>query len=366
MNNATIILRWLALAILFASAAVTYLLMNNMEQFYVVDQQVLEDPDFIEIHKYWKQKRKNSPVVSYEGDVLHIAHDQRTSNQVSQVVSVQAPGYVRLSVDLGGIGIIAEDIYSAGGVATVVFYNIDGLRLGHSNVAMLKRGTPLRPYSKIVFLDKHVAKVGVAFRLLRSEGRLTARNPELSVMGELPAFKRVNNALVVYWTVVGAVLFFWGFKSLSTKLLWWLGGISILAIVGILMPGGFVTSVNIWLFSLLPEGGAVGLQNMMAFFFGTGATAGPFASLSKLAHFLVFMLIGVLIGQAFRQIGLFYGFALITVFALVTESLQTLVYGRSTSLRDVYIDISGGLFGLVVGVGCVLLLEKIRFAAEPV
>ena len=162
------------------------------------------------------------------------------------------------------------------------------------------------------------------------------------------------------------MLLWWFVKSLSVLTWVWIGGASLVLVIGVLLPGGIITTANNTFFALLPESMADGLLNILGFLFGSIETAAPSGSLSKLAHFLVFMLIGVIIGQAFRRIGLFYGFALIAVFAVVTESLQTLVYGRSTSLRDVYVDISGGLFGLVVGVGCVLLLEKIRSAAEPV
>ena len=197
MNNATIILRWLALAILFASAAVTYLLMNNMEQFYVVDQQVLEDTDFIETHKYWKQKRKNSPVISYAGDVLQIAHDQQTSNEVQQHLKLNTPVFVRLSVEAKTKDIFAENKYWAGGTAAVVSYTAEGARLRHTNVFTLKNDTSFRSYSKIVYLEKDVEVVAVAIRLLRSQGVLSVRNPELSVMAELPKYSAVRQAIVL-------------------------------------------------------------------------------------------------------------------------------------------------------------------------
>ena len=353
-------MRWVTLGFLLTSAALTYHLMNKLDRFYVVDQQTLADSNFIEPGKYWKNKNGASRAISFSLDSLSIENSRSDSNEVSQRVRVSAPVFVQLSVEASATGLSNENKYWAGGSAAVVSYATDGARLRHTNVLNLKTASAFRKYSKIILIKKDVATISVALRLLRSKGKVTYRNPELSILAEIKSFKIVKNLLVVHWCLVALVLAIWACKSLSFKTLSLIGGLSVVAIIGVLLPGGLVTAFNKWFMQYLPGSSADSIQSLILFFYGNVEAVTPTASISKFAHFLVFMLIGVLIGQAFRRVGLYFGVALIAVFAVVTESLQTLVFGRSTSVQDVYIDLSGALVGLIAGVGCILLLEKLR------
>ena len=71
-------------------------------------------------------------------------------------------------------------------------------------------------------------------------------------------------------------------------------------------------------------------------------------------------------GRGFRNHGVVYGIAMVVVFAVVTEALQTLVFGRSASLRDVYIDSIGGVLGLLSVITYVVMTEKLREYGEPI
>ena len=131
------------------------------------------------------------------------------------------------------------------------------------------------------------------------------------------------------------------------------------------MPGGIITEFNRSFFSALPNGIVVAFQQLLNFFFSSVDPEPPSASLSNFAHFLVFFLVGVLAGCGFRKFGAVYGIALVVVFAVVTEALQTLVFGRSASLHDVYLDSIGGILGLLSVITIILLAEKYRNYVEP-
>ena len=62
-----------------------------------------------------------------------------------------------------------------------------------------------------------------------------------------------------------------------------------------------------------------------------------------------------------RKYGIYFALAAIAVLALATEALQTMVYGRTTSVGDLVVDTAGGLTGLLVGV---LIAELIRLMSR--
>lgn len=362
-KSAVVILRWLVLLGLLISAAITYGVMTSLEQFYVVDQQVIVDPAFHEPDRYWKQK--NNSVVSYTGATVNIDNSDISSDVISQKIKIEGPLFVRFSVEAGGEGIEPGAKHWSGGAASVVFFGKNGARLGQNTVVKLKNTSPIQSYSKVFYLNKKVASVVVNVRFLNAKGRFSVRSPELSILAELPKYKNVKMFLFVFWSLVALCLTIWFLRVLPIKTFVWICVWSVLVILGVLIPGGIISGLNTEIFDVLPRGIAASVQTLSTFFFGSFDSNSPSAGISKIGHFLVFLLIGILVGKSFRTIGIAYGIALMTVFAIVTESLQTLVFGRSTSLRDVYIDLSGGLLGITVGIGYIVVMERLRQHAQP-
>ena len=359
--------RWAVLFFLLASAVFTYLLMANVEQFYVVNQQALEDPNFIHADHYWKHSPKDASLVSYSGDGISIENSRLTSNKVVQQLDVSSPLFLRLSVDLEGKKIVTDKKKPfAGASAGVVFYGKDGVRLRDNTVVDIKKSMPKRTYSEIFYADKTVDSVRVALRLTGAEGVLTARNPELSVLAEFPIFKTMRTLLAAFWCFVGIWLIYLAVKNLPLNSLVMAGGLSVVIVVGVLMPGETIATFNESIFSVLPSGIAVAVEQLPNVFFGSVDTKAPWSGLSKIAHLLVFFFVGVMAGRGFRNYGVAYGIALVVVFAVVTEALQTLVFGRSASLRDVYIDSIGGMVGLLSVITYVLMTEKLGEYVEPI
>ena len=277
---------------------------------------------------------------------------------------MNSPLFLKLSVDAGARDIVTDNRDFGGGVVSVLLHRKDGGRSVRHGV-VIKKSMPIRAYSDIIYVDQSVASVEVALRFLRAEGVFTVRNPELSVMAEFPNYKTTRKVLVAFWCLLGVWLIYWAVINLPlNSSLVVAGGLSIVVLVGVLMPGGMITAFNNSLFSVLPTGIAVAVEQLLAFFFGTTEAKAPSVSLSKFAHFLVFFFVGVLAGRGFRKFGVVYGIALVVVFAVVTEALQTLVFGRSTSLRDVYIDSIGGILGLLSVISIILICEKLAFGKK--
>lgn len=355
--------KWGLLSGLLITTLITLYLLSELDRFYVVDQQVLLDPQFLQEGLHWHQK--NSSLISYEGLTVHIDNSEEVSDEIKQQLSVDSPVYVRFSLEAGGTEIEPSDKYWAGGSATVFLYRNDGTVIRHNKILTLKQSSPMQQYSGVFFLDKSVASVSVALRLLRAKGRFSVRNPELAILAEFPSYKKTRIALMSYWWGVGLALLFFLFRFLSVKRFLLSFGLVTIAIIGVLVPGKLISDLNNRIFDLLPPIAANGIEKLQFVVVSVHESSNPSASISKFGHILVFTSIGMFIGQMFRKLGVAYGVLLIATFAGITETLQLFVPGRSTSLRDVYIDFCGGVIGLLIGVGCVLLVERLSGQARP-
>ena len=92
----TITVRWLFLLWLLISAAVTYFSMSNLEHFVVVDHQILNDPNFREADRYWKQKKKST--ISYSGSSINIDNTVVSSEVIAQHINISAVSYTHLTL----------------------------------------------------------------------------------------------------------------------------------------------------------------------------------------------------------------------------------------------------------------------------
>lgn len=84
----------------------------------------------------------------------------------------------------------------------------------------------------------------------------------------------------------------------------------------------------------------------------------------KLAHFFFFMLLGVLVsGTFYKGKWKVIPIVLLTVLlcACADETLQLFSRGRSSELRDVWIDFSGALIGAAVSLP---IFSKLKFTIE--
>lgn len=81
----------------------------------------------------------------------------------------------------------------------------------------------------------------------------------------------------------------------------------------------------------------------------------------KTAHFFIFMLLGLLMMSLVKSMKIgsltaaFIAFGICIGFALLDETHQFFIEGRSAEMRDVWIDSAGAL----VGIGLFLMMERI-------
>lgn len=84
----------------------------------------------------------------------------------------------------------------------------------------------------------------------------------------------------------------------------------------------------------------------------------------KLAHLFGFMLLGVLVSGAFctdKKVLIPQALLCLLLCACADETLQLFSLGRSSELRDVWIDFSGATIGTLVSS---LILPKLKFTIE--
>jgi VanZ family protein len=328
-----------------------------------VNQQTLKDTTFHQPGRYWKQK--NNSVISFSGAIVHIDNAEISNESLRQKINLQGPAFLRFSVEAGGDEITRGDKSWAGGSAVIILRSKEGRNLGQHSVVALKQASQMRQYSKTFYVNSEVDSLVASLRLLDARGRFSARNPELSILAEMPKYKAAKLIFIFYWVSVAALLTVCLVRILPLKVFVWTSSLLSLVVFSVIVPGELISEFNSGIFAILPDRLASAVSAMSSFFFGVFDPAAPSAGISKIGHFAIFFLIGVLTGKAFRSIGVAFGIGMVVVLAVVTEALQTLVYDRSTSLRDVYIDISGGLSGLMIGVLCMVLLEKYARRQRP-
>ncbi len=84
----------------------------------------------------------------------------------------------------------------------------------------------------------------------------------------------------------------------------------------------------------------------------------------KLAHFFFFMILGLLVGGTFykgKKVLIPIVLLCVLLCACADETLQLFSDGRSSELRDVWIDFSGATVGAVLSM---LILPKLKFTIE--
>jgi hypothetical protein len=178
-------------------------------------------------------------------------------------------------------------------------------------------------------------------------------NLQVSQLQELPLFKKIKYALMALWTLVFALFVWIAFRVLALPQTILLGGVLVVGLVGVMLPDGLMTSVNSIVSNLLPTNLIAKAGNALAGLFGYG-TLGSSGEIGKMGHFAVFLVLGAIAGFNFRKIGVVFGVGAIAAFASLTEALQLLVVGRTTSINDFLIDVTGGVIGMCIGIGLYL------------
>ena len=80
----------------------------------------------------------------------------------------------------------------------------------------------------------------------------------------------------------------------------------------------------------------------------------------KLAHFTDYLILGILLGNCFINYhkNMYYSIIVFMIYAISDEVHQIFVPGRSFQVRDIIIDILGGLIGLIIINKCKQRFDK--------
>ena len=340
-------MKWAVLILLGMLSLLTGLLLTQVDQFYVEKEQLLQDPVFLT--NGWTEEGSNAAIFTAGAVTIENSH-AGVSHTVYQTVPIESAGYYQWSYQAATEDVSRGDKHWHRANVTAIHRDHSGRKLTHQAITQLEGTTAMRPYSTIVYFDDDVKSVDMSFRLLHSSGKFTVKEPVISRMETFQLYKLVTYGLSAAWVLVLLVLMVLAVRNLSVALLVPLTVLICVTLVGVLMPEDLINKVSGSLTVLIPDG----LRDMSRAFFarlygvsdlGSGAT-----EVSKLGHIVVFFLIGALVGVFYRRIGLVYGVAAIIVFAFLTESLQLLVYGRSSSWVDASIDAVAAMAGLIPGI----------------
>lgn len=346
------------LTVLFFTLSTQFLLIY-VDRFYVQNRQILEDSQFLLGQLHWKEH--GSGTTSYKGDQITITNSKETSHGIFQNVVVNTPTYLKLTFEAASTDLdYSREEYWIGANGSIMSRDSTEKVTKVNYVAIIKQASTKKSYSHIGYFEDGIASVDVSFRLAGSIGSFHIKNPVLSVLDESPHYRILKYLITGFWIFAGAGLLIAAFRLVPIRQLALAVLLLAVSLFGTLIPEGLIITANQKLALMIPKNILSDLQNTLGHAFGLKSLTTSSAGVSKLGHFLVFMLIGFLTGWNYRKIGVIFGIACISVFALLTEVLQMLVNGRSTSLNDFYIDVSGGFLGLIIGIICLLAYEYMR------
>jgi hypothetical protein len=348
----TTVVKWMVLAAVVLLQLLTIVLLTNTERFYVEKQQLLNDPEFVQGGTFWKEN--GNGFIQHNGSAVSVVSDTKTSHAIYQTIPIEEPGHFTVSFEsaISNVATVAEGY--GGAELVVVYRNKLGSTNGHGKRLFLASGSrPMSPYSHTLHLGREIGSVDISARLKNASGKFTVMNLQVSQLQELPLFKKIKYALMALWTLVFALFVWIAFRVLALPQTILLGGVLVVGLVGVMLPDGLMTSVNSIVSNLLPTNLIAKAGNALAGLFGYG-TLGSSGEIGKMGHFAVFLVLGAIAGFNFRKIGVVFGVGAIAAFASLTEALQLLVVGRTTSINDFLIDVTGGVIGMCIGIGLYL------------
>ena len=353
-------LKWVLLLIVLLLSALTYLAMRHVDRFGIETEQLLEDPGFLEGDSHWNIE--GSSDTSYTDKQLKITNNPGASNSVFQNVVVDTPAFYRFSYDAGVNEVVptSPEEWALASIA-VIYRDEGGERTSSKMITMLSGTEPSTAYTEDLLLTESIASIDFAVRLYRAGGEFFVSNPIMSRLEELALYKGVRIAIVVAWLLLTAVIVFFSLRVLKIWHLLILAACGGAALVGTMMPEALMTVVSQKVAGLMPESFLSGLRTVLGRIYTDNNFAHAGTEVSKLGHFVVFAFFGLFAGLLWRKYGIYFALAAIAVLALATEALQTMVYGRTTSVGDLVVDTAGGLTGLLVGV---LIAELIRLMSR--
>lgn len=320
----------------------------------IIDGNLLQNSTFQNNFLGW-QLQKSDAVSAREG-ILTLSHPlKNSSGSVSATQTLTAPSGQRLlflSCEARTANVIPGT--KRWETARVVLVPLSPEGKARHDVphmlASLHGTTPWTKFERIFRVPEENAAVSVVVQLLNASGTLEVRSISLRSAIENSANTRWRHALMLTWLIAGLWIAWPLLHSAHHNI----GRTGILVIasiilVGVLMPASVKYAMTpSWLLPETEEPGIFRADFLQA--------AAPFRfellptelNIYKLAHFLLFALIGyLLISRRPYGVPISAQIGIIGLFALATESMQVLASGRGGNLSDVLIDLFGACCGLL-------------------
>lgn len=329
---------------------VTYLVTQFVDRFGVEEEQLLQNASFLDDGANW-QKQGPQPV-DFQDNQVRIHNGPGASQAVFQNLEVDTPAYYRFSYSAETKEVVStspED-WALASVA-VIYYDDNGERTGSKTLASLVGTESAAHFTEDILLIDTVASIDFAARLYRAGGEFVVSDPIVTRLKELTTYKAFRYFIIAAWVLLLGFIFYAVAQVCRLWQVLILAGLAGVALLGTMMPEAIMTVLTQKVAGLLPESFLVELRSILSRLYGESRFSEAGTEVSKLGHFLIFLCFGLFVGLVWRRCGIYYAIAAILVFSIVTEVLQTLVYGRTTNISDLILDNTGGLIGLVIGVG---------------
>lgn len=333
----------------------TILFSGTFVRFETASKNLLHNPDFQDDFAGWQIQRQDSVTVD-KGILTLSNHPKNNERTVSITQTIIAPPEQRLLVLSGVVRssdvIPGEKRWETARLLLVPITTEGKQRYDVPHGLVQLRGTtPWKEYKHAFRLPKDISSVSVVIQLLNSSGTMEVQSISLRFAIENPSYLKWQHRLMLVWISTGLWIVWPLLRAMhrrpGRKAILVTSGIILL---GILIPASVKYAITP--FWLLPETEVPGpfrvdlLPATVPFSFELLPTE---LGIYKLAHFLLFTLIGyLLISRRMYGIPISMQVGITSLFALATESMQALASGRGGKLSDVLIDLCGVLAGMLV------------------
>ena len=135
--------------------------------------------------------------------------------------------------------------------------------------------------------------------------------------------------------------------------------------LGTLMPGTNVSDMSKFIAESLPPSLTDHFNFVIATLYRNSGYISSGHSISKVGHFLTFLMLGIIFSLARAKYSTLFVIAFILYGALATEAFQSLMLARSPTLTDFFVDSMSGILGLLLASTCQLLLKRQKIKHKP-
>lgn len=333
--------------------------MESIDRFDTIDEQLLRNSSFSQSGKFWEQYGKS--IANFTQSEAIIENFDIYDSGIIQRIPYKAltPAYLAISVKGRSENVALGEKPYAGGSSTVILFGEDGEWLKQHTTVHLSGTESMKEYSQILFVGENVKEVGVTIRLLDASGRFSVKEPRLSLLQEQQQYTNVKIGIVTVWIAIALLSVLAVCRLAGVGIIAIVGAIAIPSLVAMLLPSSWISRILQEATTLLPGRLSELLSNWIPLSHQIEAIDYSLAN-----HFFIFLTIGTISGWLFRRMGIYFSLAYISVFAVVTESIQNLVDWRSPSIEDLTADLAGGLTGFIIGVCLSIIFSKVikRFA----